>query len=168
MLDDLLDTTRLEQGLFALTLAPVNLAALVQETAELMQSPTAPIEVRGPGEVVAVVDAARVRQVLENLLSNALRYSPAGMPVTVEVRTEQRADGTWAIITVQDVGPGIAPEVLPQLFTRFSRGGDKQGLGLGLYLARGIAEAHGGTLTVDSPPGTGASFRLALPLANQG
>ncbi len=166
MLDDLLDTTRLEQGIFALTLAPVNLAALVQETAELLRAPTAPIEVRGPGELVAVADAERVRQVLENLLSNALRYAPEGMPVIVEVTTERHADSTWAAISVQDAGPGIAPEVLPRLFTRFSSGGDKRGLGLGLYLARGIAEAHGGTLTVDSTPGKGASFCLALPLSN--
>ena len=70
---------------------------------------------------------------------------------------------TWAVITVQDTGPGIAPDLLPRLFTRFTSGGGNKGLGLGLYLARGIAVAHGGTLTVDSTPGKGASFRLELP-----
>jgi signal transduction histidine kinase len=166
MLNDLLDTTRLDQGIFVLTLEPVNLVALVQETAELMRSPTAPIEVRGSGELVAAADAERLRQVLENLLSNARRYGPEGMPVIVEVTTERSEESTWAVISVQDAGPGIALEVLPRLFTRFTSGGDRRGLGLGLYLARGIAEAHGGMLTVDSTLGKGASFRLALPLSN--
>ncbi|HSH81535.1 MAG TPA: ATP-binding protein, partial [Herpetosiphonaceae bacterium] len=165
MLSDLLDTTRLEQGLFDLTLEPVNLAALVHDTADLLRSPTATIEVRAPAVLTAVVDAARIRQVLENLLSNALRFSPEGMPVIIEVATERREDATWAVITVQDAGPGIAPDLLPRLFTRFASGGGNKGLGLGLYLARGIAVAHGGTLTADPTPGQGASFRLALPLA---
>ncbi len=118
---------------------------------------------RTPGYLVAEADANRLRQVLENLLSNALRHSPEGMPVIVEVTTQQRKDTTWAVITVQDAGPGIAPDLLPRLFTRFASEGNTKGLGLGLYLARGIAVAHGGTLTVDSTPGKGASFRLELP-----
>ncbi len=68
------------------------------------------------------------------------------------------------MITVHDTGPGIAPDLLPRLFNRFASGGGNKGLGLGLYLARGIAVAHGGTLTVDSILSKGASFRLALPL----
>ncbi len=164
MLSDLLDTTRLEQGIFALTLEPVNLAALVAETADLLRSPTATIKVRTPGVLTAMADAPRLRQVLANLLSNALRFSPEGMPVMVEVSSERREDATWAVITVQDAGPGIAPDLLPRLFTRFASAGGNKGLGLGLYLARGIAVAHGGTLTVDSTPGKGARFRLALPL----
>jgi signal transduction histidine kinase len=163
MLSDLLDTTRLEQGLFELTLEPVDLAVLVQETADLLRSPTALIEVRAPGYLVAEVDANRLRQALENLLSNALRHSPDGMAVIIELTTEQGTGGTVAVITVQDAGPGIAPDLLPRLFTRFASEGNTKGLGLGLYLARGIAVAHGGTLTVDSTPGKGASFRLELP-----
>ena len=158
-----MDTTRLEQGLFELTLEPVDLAALVQEAADLLRSPTALIEVRAPGSLVAEVDATRLRQVLENLLSNALRHSPEGMAVLVELTTERRTKGTVAVITVQDAGPGIAPDLLPRLFTRFASGGGTKGLGLGLYLAHGSAVAHGGTLTVDSTPGKGASFRLELP-----
>ncbi|CAA9262593.1 MAG: hypothetical protein AVDCRST_MAG26-2398 [uncultured Chloroflexia bacterium] len=165
MLSDLLDTTRLEQGIFDLTLEPVNLAALVRETADLLRSPTATIEVRASEDLTAMIDAARLRQVLENLLSNALRFSPDGVPVNVDVATEYREDATWVVITVQDAGPGIAPDLLPRLFTRFASSGGNKGLGLGLYLARGITTAHGGTLTVDSIPGKGASFRLELPLA---
>jgi signal transduction histidine kinase len=85
------------------------------------------------------------------------------VPVIVELTTERRKGGNVAVITVKDAGPGITPDLLPRLFTRFTSGGAKRGLGLGLYLARGIAQAHGGTLTVDSTPGKGASFRLELP-----
>ena len=165
MLSDLLDTTRLDEGLFALTLEPVNLATLVHTTAELLRSPTTNIEVRAPGDLMTVVDAARVRQALENLLGNAVRYSPEGVPVIVDVTSERRDDTTWAIITVQDAGPGIAPELLPRIFTRFAAAGGNKGLGLGLYLAHGIAVAHGGTLTAHSIPGNGARFRLELPFA---
>jgi signal transduction histidine kinase len=77
---------------------------------------------------------------------------------------ESGAKRDAAVIAVRDAGPGIAPELLPKLFTRFGAGGNTKGLGLGLYLVRGIAEAHGGTITVDSTPGKGATFRLSLPL----
>jgi signal transduction histidine kinase len=164
MLSDLMDTARLEQDLFALSLEAVNLPTLVQETADMLRSPAASIDVRTPDHLVVEADSGRLRQALENLLSNARQHSPAGVPVSVEVTTETRADGRWAVLTVQDAGPGIAPALLPNLFTRFGGGPGSKGLGLGLYLARGIAEAHGGTLTVDATPGTGACFRLALPL----
>ncbi len=119
MLHDLLDVTRLEQGIFALTLEPVNLAALVEQSAELLRSPTATIKVRAPEDLLAMADANRLQQALENLLGNAVRFSPEGMPVIVEVGTEHKGNGTSAVITVQDFGPGIAPDLLPQLFTRF-------------------------------------------------
>lgn len=165
MIADLMDTARLEQGLFTLTTAITDLAVLVRETAAILQTETQAVEVRTPDEVAVEVDAQRIRQVLENLLSNAWKHAPAGVPVRLEVSTETRADGAWAVVAVGDAGPGIVPELLPQLFTRFVAGRGTKGLGLGLYLARGIAEAHGGTLTVESAPGAGATFRLALPLA---
>ena len=164
MIEDLLDTARLEQGLFTLAPGVVDLAELVRETAETWRTDSADVAVRAPEELCVAGDPARLRQALENLLSNARQHSPDGVPVSVEVKTETRADGRWAVLTVQDAGPGIAPALLPNLFTRFGGGPGSKGLGLGLYLARGIAEAHGGTLTVDATPGTGACFRLALPL----
>jgi signal transduction histidine kinase len=165
MIDALLDAGRLEQGLFALEVRPVNLAALVEETVETLRTPEADLTVRGPGELVAEqVDPERLRQALENLVSNALAHAE-GTPVVVEVAEEQRAEGAWAVLRVRDAGPGIAPDVLPTLFARFARGTHSSGLGLGLYLARGIAEAHGGTLTVESRLGAGTTFHLALPLA---
>jgi two-component system, OmpR family, sensor kinase len=165
MITDLMDTARLEQGIFDLSTAIVNLADIVRDTVAALTTEHDRIDVRGPDEVPVEGDDARLRQVVENLLSNALRYAPQGAPVTLEMRTETRDDGPWAVVDVRDSGPGIDPDVLPRLFTRHGTSRGTTGLGLGLYLARGIAEAHGGTLTLESPPGQGAMFRLALPLA---
>jgi two-component system, OmpR family, sensor kinase len=160
---DLLDESRLEQGLFTLSLQTVNLAALVRESAGILQTRDAPVEVRAPNELLIQVDAERVRQAVENLLSNAQRYSPGETPVTVEVRADRREDGPWVTVKVHDEGPGIDPEVLPLLFERFVAGQGSRGLGIGLYLARQIARAHGGELAVDSAPGQGTTFYLSLP-----
>ncbi len=164
MIADLMDTARLEQGLFTLTPTMVNVADLARETAATLRTSEQEIVVQAPEALVAEVDPDRVRQLLENLLTNAQRHSPQGMAVILEVSTETHADGVWAVLTVRDFGPGIVPELLPTLFARFAAGRGTKGLGLGLYLAHGIAEAHGGTLTVSSAPGEGATFRLALPL----
>jgi signal transduction histidine kinase len=164
MITDLMDTARLEQGIFTVTPIVVDLAVLVRETAAALQSTEDEIVVRTPDVVPIEVDPERIRQLLENLLTNARKHSPPGVAVIMEVGIETRTGGDWAIVTVRDFGPGIAPDVLSKLFTRFAAGRGTKGLGLGLYLARGIAESHGGMLTVDSPPGEGALFRLALPL----
>jgi two-component system, OmpR family, sensor kinase len=166
MINDLMDTARLEQGFFTLTPTVLNLAALARETVVGLTTGEGEIELQAPDEVVVEGDSDRLRQILENLLSNARKYSPAGLPVSVQVHTEQRDDGEWATVEVRDQGPGIAPDLLPHLFTRFVAGRGTTGLGLGLYLARGIAEAHSGTLTVDSTIGAGTTFRLALPVAS--
>lgn len=161
---DLLDAARLEQGIFALMQQPVDLLALTHDTADALQNETVDIQVRAPDELVVDADPSRLRQVLENLLSNAIKHCPPGVPIIMDVDTQARDDGTWARVTVRDAGPGIAADVLPRLFTRFAPGAKSKGLGLGLYLARGIVEAHGGTLTVESLPGQGAAFIVALPM----
>src|SRR4051794_21685153 len=140
LIGDLLDTARLEQGIFALNVDVVDLAALVRETVETLRSPENDIQIRVPDELPTEVDSLRVRQALENLLNNARTHAPAGAPIVVELDAEQREDGEWAVLSVRDSGPGISPELMPDLFTRFTSRGTK-GLGLGLYLARGIAEA---------------------------
>jgi two-component system OmpR family sensor kinase len=112
--------------------------------------------VRGDGE--------RLRQVVGNLIENAVKYSPTGG--TVEVRVGA-VDGTHTV-SVSDEGPGIAAADQELIFEKFGRvaGEDaKPGTGLGLYIARSIAEAHGGTLDVASAPGQGATFTLRLPNA---
>lgn len=160
---DLLDAGRLAQGLFAVSPQPLDLAALARETAAAFDSGATPIQVRAPEEVVVCADSDRVRQALENLLTNAIKHSSPGAPVEVAMAVETRADGSWAVLTVADRGPGIPAAVRPRLFERFGRGPGSTGLGLGLYLAARIAAAHGGALTADEDSGAGACFRLALP-----
>jgi signal transduction histidine kinase len=106
-----------------------------------------------------------VAQALRNLVSNAVQHTPSGVSITVSVGPEQRDGGTCALMQVHDEGPGIAPDLLPHLFARHVAGRGGAGLGIGLYLARGIAVAHGGDLTVQSEPGQGTTFTLALPMA---
>jgi signal transduction histidine kinase len=116
---------------------------------------------------VGPLDGARVVQLLSNLVGNALRFTPAGGTVTVRYAVADAA----LEASVADTGPGIAPDELPHLFAAFWRGDrggareDGRGAGLGLWIARGIAEAHGGTLRVDPRPGPGATFHFTLPFA---
>lgn len=164
LINDLLDVGRLDQGLFNLRPHPVDLTGLVRELAATASTPEHPVRFEGPEELVTVADPDRVRQVLENLVANALKHSPPGRPVSVELRAQSRPEGPWVRVTVSDQGTGIAPEQLPTLFERFTRGPGSMGLGLGLYLARRIAEAHGGTLEVVSTSRAGTCFGLSLPV----
>jgi two-component system, OmpR family, sensor kinase len=164
LIEDLLDASRLEGGLFSLSMAQIDLVGLVREVAERFQEEEHPINLRLPQAMTLQGDASRICQALENLLSNAVHHGPKGVPIHLYLGEEERGDGTWAVIEVRDAGPGIATELLPGLFDRFSKDSSSQGLGLGLYLARGIAHAHGGDLAVDSQIGRGAMFRLTLPL----
>jgi signal transduction histidine kinase len=158
---DLLDATRLKQGLFELTLEPVDLVELVRVTAAALTPAHGAVEVHAMmDELVVAADASRLRQVFENLLSNALKVQPEGEPVLMILEATDR----WATVTVADRGPGIAPDIIPHLFQRFSAGSESVGLGLGLYLARGITDAHGGSIELDSRPGQGARFVVRLPL----
>jgi two-component system, OmpR family, sensor kinase len=131
--------------------------------ARTASTPGNAVQVTGLPELVVQADPNRIRQALENLVANALKHSPAGLPVVIRVEGEQRADGSWAQVEVKDQGPGIPPELMPRIFERFTKGRGSKGLGLGLYLVRSIAEAHGGTLAARSEPGKGACFTLALP-----
>ncbi|TMD53879.1 MAG: HAMP domain-containing histidine kinase [Chloroflexi bacterium] len=106
------------------------------------------------------LDAARVRGVLGNLLSNAIRHTPAGGSVTVAARRE--ADGV--ALTVADTGDGIPPDVLHRVFERYVKGPSSTGTGLGLAIARDVVKAHGGRIEAESRPGKGTTIRLFLPL----
>jgi two-component system OmpR family sensor kinase len=164
LVTDLLDVARLDQGIFALSRQPMNLITLLQQIVGIVQTGKLDIILRAPDELRADADPQRVKQALENLITNALRHSPKGVPITIDVASEKRDDGEWATIAIRDEGSGISPELMPRLFTRFATGPGSTGLGLGLYLARSIAEAHGGTLTATSTPGKGTIFKLSLPL----
>jgi signal transduction histidine kinase len=163
---DILDVARIERGLFQGTLEPLDLVALAQNVAETLTSPSQPVQVRvrATKPLVVAADAARMRQCLENLVSNAIQQSPKDAGVDVLLRNETRDDGMWAIVEVIDQGPGVPEHLIPHLFERFVSGRLREGgLGLGLHLAKEIAAMHGGELTVDRSPRRGARFILTLP-----
>ncbi len=164
MIDDLAESQRLESGAFELHKQPADVAAIVQDVTERMQVLGAsPVDLDlPPASQMAPVDSPRLERCIQNLLSNALRYSPPSTRVGVRVYAE---DGL-VNVEVQDSGPGITEEDLPFIFQRFYRGqagAGIEGLGLGLYVSRLIAEAHGGTIRVRSVPGQGSTFTLAVP-----
>ena len=114
---------------------------------------------------MAAADPHRARQCVENLLSNALKHSPEHAPVTVVVSREKQEPREMAVVQVIDEGPGVPPEVLPRMFERFVTGSQKSGgVGLGLYLAKRVAQLHGGDVKLESAPGKGARFTLTLPI----
>jgi signal transduction histidine kinase len=169
MVGDLLDSTRIEAGRFELHTEPRDTRELAREVVELYQGSGSTHELRLvlPEEPVVVrCDGTRLEQVLHNLVSNALKYSPTG--TRVEVRVAQ--EGPEAVLSVVDRGMGISAEELRHLFTPFRRTGHARevasGAGLGLSVARRIVEAHGGRIEVDSRPGAGSTFRVRLPLAS--
>jgi signal transduction histidine kinase len=163
LISDLLDVARIDQGLFELNPEPMDLAALVREAARALELPGTPIEVQAGPELRIVADPVRVRQAVENLLANAVQHAPTHTSVSVVVSQETSPARPWAVVAIADQGPGIDPEVLPRLFERFSRSSDSPGLGIGLFLARQVAEAHDGRLEVTSSFGTGTQFKFYLP-----
>jgi len=167
VISDLLDVARLNQGIFTIHPQPINLVDLVQQVVPAFSRPETPIHVHSPQEVVLSADPDRLRQVLENLLANAVKYAPDHTPIEVQVDRERRADGLWMLLTVSNTGPGILAELCQHLLRPFVAGMTSTGLGLGLYLANRIAAAHRGTLTVDSPQGQGVQVTLALPVEDE-
>lgn len=169
MMSDILDVARLDRGIFELEAQAVDLAALAKEVAAGFSVPQHPVMVAAEkGSPLAVVgDAARLRQCLENLVANAVQKSPNHAAVTIGVaRRVQQGREARIVLEVLDQGPGIPAEMLPHLFDRFASSRLREGgLGLGLYLAKRIAAAHGGDLSARSEPGQGACFTLTLPAA---
>jgi signal transduction histidine kinase len=119
----------------------------------------------GDEPVIVSADPERIERVLMNLITNALKYSPPKKPVVVGVEQAHNE----AVVSVVDQGDGIPPEELPRLFHRFTRGragpkADVSGLGLGLYIARLMVEAHGGRIRAESEVGKGSTFWFSLPM----
>jgi signal transduction histidine kinase len=167
LVGDVLDSSRIDAGTFSYSFDDVDIAELVREAAAMADFGADDVSVRAivNGSLPHVRgDRARLRQVLTNLIENAVKYSPAGDEVVVRAT----ADNGAIRIEVTDNGPGIPPEHQRLIFEKFGRanvpGGSKPGTGLGLFIARSIAEAHGGTLDVSSAPRQGATFALALPI----
>jgi len=171
LVEALLMLARADEGTAPLHRETVDLRAIVEETGEtgelLAAEAGVNMEVATPADPVIVpVDASRIRQLILNLLTNAVKYTPAGG----SVRLQLGPSNGRVTLTVADSGVGIAPGDLPHIFDRFwradsarTRTGERSGTGLGLAICKWIAEAHGGTIDVHSRPGRGTTFTVTLP-----
>lgn len=166
LLNLLLDLSRFEAGRLELDLAPTDLRGLLVSMARALQATTEAhrIEVHAPAAVIGHWDKRRIEEVVQNLLNNAVKYSPVGGQI--EVRLE--VDEDYATVTVRDSGVGLTRSESPHVFERYFRGKGMRGLegaGLGLYICHAIVAAHGGRIWVESPgPGGGSTFAFQLPL----
>ncbi|MDI1450710.1 sensor histidine kinase [Polyangium sp. 6x1] len=167
MTDDLSDLSRLDTHRLELVRAPTNLPGLLRQIVEDIADEAARGRVRlsiDRNMPLVHVDAARIQQVVENLVSNAVKYGEPGTPIAIELRALPEE----VVLCVRNEGPGIDPELMPRLFSRFQRGSAGtsriKGLGLGLYICRGLVEAHGGLLRVESEPGKTTTFLFTLPI----
>jgi len=173
LVDDLRTLALADSGELKLEMAPLNLSQLAQRVIErfrpeaemrgvnlvLAGAPSGPVTIRG--------DANRIEQVLNNLLSNALRHTPSGGQVSLRIDLKD----SWVETHLADTGPGIPPESLPRVFERFyradkSRSREVGGKGLGLAIARQLAVAHGGDIRAANRPGGGAEFTVRLPVGS--
>ncbi|WP_375766833.1 PAS domain-containing sensor histidine kinase [Archangium gephyra] len=168
LIDDLLDVARMEAGRLSISPGPQPTEALLHAALDTArpqaQAGDIHLGLEVPGALPPVLaDWDRLLQVFSNLLGNALKFTPPGGRVRVGARVE---DGHLCFF-VRDTGPGIAPEALSRIFERFWQGDrkDRRGAGLGLSIARGLIEAHGGKMRVESEPGQGSTFFFTIPVA---
>jgi two-component system, OmpR family, sensor kinase len=167
LMSDLLDVSRVERGVLSVQRAPFDIVKLLRACAASMALPENEIRVESfAPEIVVEADAQRLRQAVENVLSNATKHSPRGMPVTAQIEPTRIDTGNAVKISVVDRGPGIDADILPRIFDRYASGGRAAGLGLGLYLARAVMSAHGGSIQVTTST-SGTRCELLLPTSNQ-
>ena len=174
LIDDLFTLSRAEVGKLALRTAPTDVGALAREAVATLaplawQSGRVELVADVPPDLpLALSDAARWQQVLQNLLHNAVRHTPPGGIVAVVAR----AEGPALVFEVRDTGEGIAPEALPHVWERFYRAGERadrgtEGAGLGLAIVKELTEAMGGSVEAESVRGEGSCFRVRLPSADR-
>jgi signal transduction histidine kinase len=168
LIEDLLDVTRLEGGKrLPIEPAPVEIKPLLAETYELFKAQAAEasitLQVRAADGLPPLhADHHRVLQVLSNLVGNALKFTPAGGVITIQT---DRYDNDQILFTVTDTGPGIPKENLKDIFNPYwqAKRAERLGAGLGLPIAKGVVESHGGSIWVESTPGRGTKFYFTLP-----
>ena len=167
MLSSMMDISEAETGIMKLDRKTIDLSSLIDDMVELYSysAEEKGLKItRESGESIPVfADLNRIRQVIANLLDNAIKYTPQEGSITVSTGRQ----GQEAVVTIRDTGPGIPPKDLPHIWDRLFRGDQSRsqpGLGLGLGMVRAIVQAHGGQVGVDSKPGHGASFVVRLPL----
>ena len=163
----LLDIARIEGGRLMMEPIVTDLVPLVEGVVDTMQATTAQhrLVVRTPTRLAALVDPLRIEQVLTNLIDNAIKFSPQGEPIDVELSVNSIG---MVRLTVTDRGPGIPPEGRQRIFDRFyqARSGDlASGMGLGLYICRQIVEQHGGSISAEFPEEGGTRFVVTLPIS---
>lgn len=174
LIKDLVDSSRLQSGRLDLQEEQSDLSAITHEAMEDLQSafPERNIHISVPGgeSIPVLVDAERIREVINNYVTNALKYSPEDQPI--EVRLEKKGDR--AFFSVRDCGPGLSPSEQARIWDRFYRveglkrqRGFAVGMGLGLYICRAIIEQHQGEVGVESVKGEGSTFWFTLPLAKE-
>jgi signal transduction histidine kinase/CheY-like chemotaxis protein len=166
LIDDLLDVSAIESGHFSVEKRPFEVAAAVLAAIEMQQGLAAGSSVilasdLAPGLPSIQADGERILEVLENLVGNAIKFTPAGGTITIGAR----AHNAELVLWVKDTGPGIAPELIPHMFDRFWQAakGDRRGAGLGLTICRAIVDAHGGRIWVESQLGAGSTVFFSLP-----
>jgi two-component system sensor histidine kinase/response regulator len=170
LIEDLLDVNRIEGGRVTLSRTRIGAQELLEQAMNdhLLQAREAGLELKvvvGPDAGVVFADRERVLQVLGNLIANALRYARNSGALVLSADN----GGDFALISVTDCGPGISAEQLPYIFNRFFQARQQQraGAGLGLAIAKGIVEAHGGTISATSTVGSGSRFTFSLPRPSQ-
>jgi two-component system sensor histidine kinase BaeS len=161
LVEDLRTLANAETGILTLQREPTELPPLVRDVVHALAAGSRVVHVDAPAELpVLDIDPVRIREVIANLLSNALRYTPDGGAVTI---TARRRDDR-VTVAVSDTGAGISPEELPKIFDRFYKGRTSRGSGLGLTIARNLVVAHGGTIRAESEPGRGTRITFDLPV----
>jgi two-component system OmpR family sensor kinase/two-component system sensor histidine kinase BaeS len=167
LVEDLRTLALSESGALRLQRESTDIVALAREAVWTLEPAASAsgitIGVDGVDAVTAEVDPVRIREVLTNLLSNALRHTPAGGTVMVRIAT----DAGNVSVRVQDSGAGMSPDDLARAFDRFHKGADSRGSGLGLTIAKGLVVAHGGEITASSEPGRGTTVAFTVPREGQ-
>ena len=167
LMTDLLDVARIERGILSLTNTTFDVVQLVRASAEALTLPDIEVQVQSyASELTITADARRLQQAIENVISNATKHSPAGVPVVVEIEPTRTEAGEQVRIAVVDRGPGIDAELVPRIFDPYVSGGRAAGVGLGLYLARTVLSAHGGSIAIRSSA-VGTRCEIMLPVGGK-